>query len=229
MSGVLVVITDGRADYLAESIESIEQNVTGDISQRVIYDDSGDDNYRADLWRSYPDWDHVNAGPRQGFGGAIRAVWAYLRKHSTCRWVAHFEGDFTFPGPVNLDEMVELLDRQPRLAQVALLRQPWNDQERAAGGIIEQHPDDYQQVTDSQATWVEHRRFFTTNPTVYRRSLLTVGWPDGPNSEGMFTHKLLAVGTPETPGDEIRFAFWGGRDDPPRAHHIGTERAGTGY
>ena len=66
-----------------------------------------------------------------------------------------------------------------------------------------------------------HRRFFTTNPSVYRASLCERGWPQEPHSEGVFTHRLLA--------DGFDFAFWGGRFDPPAVTHIGAERTGRGY
>lgn len=230
MSGALLVITDGRLEYLVQSVASIEQNLTGDITERVMFDDSGDDDHRNQIYDMFPGWSHINNGPRQGFGGAIQSAWQYLRTCTTSRWVAHLEADFIYPEPVNLDQLVHVLDTQPHLAQVALLRQAWNDAEKAAGGIIQQHPDDYENLIGRDgARWVEHRRFFTTNPSVYRRSLLTVGWPDGPNSEGIFTHQLLSRGTPETPGDLIRFAFWGATTDPPKVHHIGVDRAGTGY
>jgi hypothetical protein len=118
--------------------------------------------------------------------------------------------------------MIRLLERHPELAQLALKRQAWNAEERAAGGIIECHPGDFLEVSDAEATWTEHRRFFTTNPSVYSSRLCELGWPQVEHSEGIFTHCLL-----EDP--ELRFAFWGGRFDPPQCQHIGEVRAGVGY
>jgi hypothetical protein len=118
--------------------------------------------------------------------------------------------------------MAAVLNEQRHLVQLVLRRQPWNAEERAAGGIVEQHPDDYQDATDGTNYWLEHRRFFSTNPSLYHRSLLTRSWPDGEHSEGMFTHDLLRDET-------LRFAFWGARDSGEWVTHIGRERVGTGY
>lgn len=221
----LLVITDGREDYLDECVRSAEANLLGSITERVMYDDTGDDDYRADLWTRYPQFSHINGGPRQGFGGAIRTAWAHLRERSEASFVFHVEQDFTFNHEVNLDGLAATLDANPHLVQLALRRQPWNNQERAAGGIVEQWPDAY---TD-RGGWLEHRLFFTTNPCLYRRSLCWTEWPEGGNSEGHYSRQLLDHGSPETSADDLRFGFWGGRDSGEAVHHIGHQRAGVGY
>lgn len=198
MTIALVAIRDGRDQVHAEAVASLEQHVDlSGFDQRITIDDH----------------DH-----QLGFAGAIQAAWQQV----DCDYVFHVELDFLFNERVDLDEMIDLLDRHPELAQVALKRQPWNPNEIAAGGIIEQHPDDYTERSDAYATWTEHRRFFTTNPSVYPRRIVRVGWPQVPESEGIFTHTLLR-------DPHLRFAFWGAKHDPPRVHHIGQVRAGVGY
>jgi hypothetical protein len=191
-----LLISDGRDEYLMQTLESATKMLP-EFDQHIHIDDR----------------EH-----QLGFGGAIRAGWEQVETD----YVFHLEQDFTFNVPVDLDGMVALLERQPHLAQVALKRQPWNREERRAGGIVELHPHDFTERTDGQATWTEHRRFFTTNPSVYPSELLTFGWPDGDQSEGMFTHRLLR-------DPQLRFAFWGGKFDPPTVHHIGDVRSGNGY
>jgi hypothetical protein len=225
----VLVVTDGREDYLSACVESASANLTGPITERVMYDDTGDPDYRRDLARRYPGWRHINAGPRQGFGGAIRAAWSYLAEHSRARWVFHLEQDFTFNRPVDLAAMARALHDHPHLVQLALRRQPWNDQERQAGGIVEQHPDAYTEVHAPYGSWLEHHLFFTTNPCLYRRTLCSVGWPEGGNSEGHFGFHLRQHGSPEAPGDLVRFGYWGTRDSGEAVNHIGHQRAGIGY
>lgn len=225
----LLVVTDGREDYLDACIASARDNLQGPITQRIMFDDTGDDEYRRHLAERYRGFRHLNAGPRQGFGGAIQAAWAYLAEHSECRWVFHLEQDFTFNRPVDLATMARALHDNPHLAQLALRRQPWNDHETAAGGVVEQHPDAYAEFHVAYGSWLEHRLFFTTNPSLYRRSLCTVRWPDGGNSEGHFTHQLLRDGTPEVDGERLRFGYWGTRDSGEAVAHIGHQRAGIGY
>lgn len=240
MSVCLLVMTDGRDDVLAETMASLAADLHGPITRRVLYDDTGFPAHAHALRRTYPAFEvlqHPNG--RQGFGGAIRAAWAHVGCFSE-RYVFHAEDDFTLNRSLDLTPLMAVLDACPHLAQLVLKRQPWNPDEEAAGGIIEQHPDDYTERTFEvgavtavlpdanlpdyarSAVWTEHRRYFSTNPSLYRRSLTFRGWPDVEHSEGHFSIDLFA-------DPDVRCAFWGGKADPPMVHHIGKERAGCGY
>lgn len=189
----------------------------------------GRDAYHERCWESavrmLPHFDHVvtieDRAHELGFAGAIAEGWRQALQ-TGADWVFHLEMDFTFNAQIDVGAMIALLEEQPHLVQVALKRQPVNAQELAAGGIVEQHPGDFSQRVHSGAIWTEHRRFFTTNPSVYSTRLCRHGWPQEPHSEGVFTHRLL-----EDP--DARFAFWGAKFDPPLVEHIGDVRAGTGY
>lgn len=225
----VLVITDGRSAYLAECVASLRKHLHGPIAEMWMYDDTGDAQYREALAQTYPEFVHINAGPRQGFAGAIHYAWEMLRLTSGADYVFHVEQDFRFNRDIDLAAMAGLLDDQPHLAQIALRRQPWNDAERAAGGIVEQHPASYADCTDGAREWLEHRLFYTTNPSLIRRSLVARGWPLVPRSEGEYSHYLLRTGTPEATPEQVRFAYWGRRDDAPWVEHIGHQRTGTGY
>jgi hypothetical protein len=200
----LLLIDDGREDYLDRTLEALGGRADAEV---IVRDD-----------------DHS-----LGFAGAIQQGWE-LVLDSGCRYVFHVETDFTFNEDPPVDRMVKVLEEYPYLAQIALKRQAWNDQEKAAGGIVECNPDDFEERGASfrsgeeflfAAEWTEHRRFFTTNPSVYPARLCLVGWPQEPHSEGVFTHRLLT-------DPLLRFAFWGGKFDPPLVEHQGA-RAGIGY
>lgn len=240
MTIALLVITDGRDEVLAQTMSSLAAALTGPITRSVLYDDTGNPHHRDYLEDTYPAFDVIqHPAGRQGFGGAIRAAWRHIGVGPE-RFVFHAEDDFVLNRPLDLRPLAAVLDACPHLAQMALRRQPWNAEEKAAGGIVEQHPDDYTERTletgavtavlpDAtipgylrSAVWLEHRRFFTTNPSLYRRSLVQRGWPDVEHSEGHFSIDLFA-------DPAVRCAFWGGRADPPMVHHIGTERVGVGY
>lgn len=200
MSGVcLLLIDDGRADYYERATLALAELAPAFDETVQVLDHSHD----------------------LGFAGAIAEGWARV-KQTGCEWVLHWESDFVPIEPVPMAKLVALLMRRPHLAQVSLLRQPWNERERAAGGIVAADPADFTDCHDGEASWVEHRRYFTTNPSVYSVSLCSLGWPEAPESEGRFTHRLLT-------DPSLRFAIWGARDDPPRVMHIGEQRAGHGY
>lgn len=220
----VVVMTDGRS-CIEDTIESLAL-LDGPVTRRLINDDSGDADHRAWLLDRFRPlgFELVPPAPvRQGFGGAIRHAWAYLNAETREPFMFITEDDFVLRRQVDLVAMALLLNRRKHLAQLVLRRQPWNADEVAAGGIIEQHPADFLQIVDEQhRQWVEHRRFFSTNPYLARRDLLEREWPEGTGSEGRFTHDLLR-------DPELRFAFWGHRGDEPWVEHIGTERVGVGY
>ena len=134
----------------------------------------------------------------------------------------HLEDDFTFNRDVHLEALANVLDWNPRVVQLALRRQPLGH-ETAAGGFLHHDPAAYEQLNHGTLAWIEHRRFFTTNPSLYRRQLLVDHeWPAGDQSEGAFTARLL-----EDP--ETRFGYWGSAGSGEWVHHIGDERKGHGY
>lgn len=222
MTVALLVMADGREDYLAQTLASASENLHGPVTERWYYSEQAGH-------LCPPDFVHIGAGPRRGFAGAITDAWRILTEQSTADWVFHLEQDFTFNRSVHLDQLVEVMQPRPYLVQMALRRQPWNDAERAAGGIVEQHPEAYADCRAGGHAWLEQRLFFTTNPSLYRRTLCSTGFHEPPHAEGMFTHRLLREGSPEAPGDQVRFGYWGARHWRPLVEHIGHVRAGHGY
>lgn len=219
----LLVITDGRRGCIAQTIPSALESLQGSITRKLIYDDSGDDGYHDWLTDTFPGFE-VFSHPvgRQGFGGAIRAAWAHL--HDVLEpLVFHLEDDFTFNRAVSLDDMAAVLQANPNLVQLALRRQPWNDIERDAGGVVESRADEYDERTDGVHDWLEHRLFFTTNPCLYRSEMMWKHpWPKGNNSEGRFSIDLCR-------SPKVRFGFWGARGSGEWVTHIGADRVGVGY
>lgn len=222
----LLVITDGRFDCLRRTLASARDHLDlRRFGQSIIVNDCPDPRFGHlvdDLTLFGPQHFDLHLRPtprRRGFAGAIRAGW---RAVSRADFVFHLEDDFEFRRDVDLDAMCGVLAAHPHLAQMALRRQPWNEAERAAGGVIEQHPEDYLDATDGTYHWLEHRRFFTTNPSLYPRWVVDRGWPQTEQSEGMFGISLFA-------DPQVACGFWGQRDDPPWVMHIGHERVGTGY
>lgn len=198
MTVAWLLIGDGRDAYHDASLGSLEENL--------------------------PDPDYVirvdDPEHRLGFAGAIQAGWDRVLQ-TDAEWVWHGELDFTLNRPVPLDDMIAVLQGNRHLTQLALLRQPWNRAEKLAGGIWQQHPDSYTRHGTWPRQWMEHARHWTTNPCLYPRWVAERGWPQVPQSEGMFGLKLFA----EDPAR--RAAYWGAGEE--WCTHVGQERAGTGY
>jgi hypothetical protein len=248
MSTALLVMTDGRKEILIETMFSFGMNVWNpDLSLVYVNNDSPDEEYHAWLEQSIPSMfpevpvlvAKVGTG-RSGFGGAIRNAWAGLnsmRQHFSFDWVFHLEDDFTFERKINLGILRGFLIHYPYLAQMALKRQPWGSDFQFANGFMEAYPEHYTEHDDDDDWWVETRRNWTTNPSIFRADLLAGGWPEDPFSEGKYGFVLKEGGLPWrdpgtgelVPGDEVQFGIWGRIDDPPLVYHIGTYRVGEGY
>lgn len=212
----LVVFTDGRLECLDRTLRSLTENLTGTITRWIVIDDSADWAVRSALQLGLDTWELHHAPKRRGFAGTIGYAWELLREMDDVDYVAHWEDDFVLTEPVNLDHLTAVLNREPILDQMALLRQPWNATEIAAGGVMETNPDAFTE----RDGWVEQSSFFTTNPSVYRWSLCHVGWPQCDQSEGIFTAERRTIGR--------RFGYWGTAGHE-YVEHIGSERVGTGY
>lgn len=237
---VLLFITDGRREYAEQTLESLRSSKDPTVfSHAVAVDDSCDPAYHAWLENQWPWTIHTPIQRhKRGFDGAIRAGWeAIASLGAGIDYVYHLEDDFVLLKHLPLPSMQWILATQPHVAQVALKRQPWNETEAAAGGIPQVNPEAW---TDRAApdvegcggpgwpAWCEQRLFFTTNPSLYRRSLIDRGWPTGEHSEGRFSVDLFEQ-DPTTV-----CAFMGRTTDPPWVHHIGganfvSHRTGTNY
>lgn len=223
MNVTLLVITDGRADCLRQTLAAFDMFVDQSlIGTRVLVDDSADPAYGQWIDEAYSFDLHLQATHRRGFAGAIAAGW---RAVANAEYVFHLEDDFVMARHIPVGDMVEVLIENPQLAQMALRRQPWNSEEKAAGGYVACHPDAYTDVYDltNDRAWLEHRMFFTTNPSVYPHRIVDRGWPLMNQSEGIFSLDLFRA-EPDTV-----CGIWGRRDDDPWVIHIGDQRIGQGY
>jgi len=227
---ILMMMTDGRGNYFKECLDSAISNLVDDEMFILVNDDSASvefANFLQELLKQ-TNLDYLitpTVSKKSGFGGAIANAWrTVIDLDLEDDFVFHLEEDFVFNRPVPVEDMRQILNTRSNVQQVALRRQPWNDIEASAGGIVESNPDDYTDIADdSGLEWLEHRRFFTTNPCLYRRSLCDRGWPVVDFSEGIFSHILFDE-------DPLNCsAFFGSRDSGEWVNHIGYDRTGHGY
>jgi GT2 family glycosyltransferase len=214
----LVVLTTGDRDTLAATLASADENLIGSIGRRVICVDGPDRRVEAvealDL-----DWTRWDTEQIKG-GGYPRAVAAGMEKAigSGQPWIFWLEDDFTFNEPVDLTEMQALIGRHD-LVQLSLMRQPWYEHELEAGSVVAARPEEFTQCDG----YIEHRAYWTTNPMLTRRRTLAEHrWPMGRNSELRFGQSVFA-------DPRATAGIFGSIEDEPRVHHIGLERAGSGY
>lgn len=225
MKVALLFITDGRRECAGQTLECLAEMV-GPLffEASIVVDDSCSEEYSSWLNTKWPWSRHLPIGKsKRGFDGAIAAGWEAVKSlDPSIEYVFHLEDDFVMVRHPRFRDMERILRLHPEIVQVALKRQPWNQAEIEAGGIVELDPDSFIQQEEDGLEWYEQRKFFTTNPSLYRRALVDLGWPRGKMSEGRFTRMVLN-------DPEARFAYLGQKFDEPWVLHIGNERTGTNY
>lgn len=216
----LMVMTDGRRDYIHQTINSAMSQLKGPITEFWMHDDSGDEGNRQWLKTNFPTFTQIGEGSRKGFGGAYSFAWKTLAIQSEASYIFGLEDDFTFNREVLLEDMVRILEENPNVYQMALRRQAWSSAEIQAGGVIELWPESFHQ----KEGWISHRLFFTTNPNLYRRSLIeTREYPNVKDSEGHFSQSII------TTDPDAQFGYWGLKTDDPWVTHTGIRRKGSIY
>lgn len=222
-SGGSIESWPARRGYLEQALASLVEHVRYEPTvARIVYNDWPDAvRSELELIATAHGFYVVGAGNR-GFTSAMRGLWRYLGSRS---WGYDYafvtEDDFVLERAVDVDAMIRVLAGQPHLLQMALLRDAFYQAERDAGGILGHPADEFEQRSDGAAAWLEHRRFFTLNPTLIRRSLVSAEWPTTRHSEAEFGRARFRA------SPAARSALWGRGETWVR--HLGEVRAGSGY
>ena len=217
MKRTLLIITDERPEYLARTVASAAKHLPP-FDRRLMMDDSGNPEFARYLDVTYPDFEIHHNEHNLGRAATMRKAWNLIAE-SDADFVFHLQNDFVFTGPVPLNDIQAVLERKPRLAQVALLRQPWNDAEKAAGSIYAKDGIDryFQRVApgrDGLVYFLEQTIRWTDNPSLFPADLCRrLPYPVDANVEGGFSDMVRAAG--------YVCGYWGTLTDPPRCEHIG--------
>lgn len=213
----LLVTTHGDAPHLDEALTTFDRWVTPapDLRMAVVDGESGvlpPIRPGGDAW-----WTRQHER-QEGFCATVASAWALAREAIVeCKldYVFWLENDFRFYRPVQVDLMAWAIGRFQHigLAQMSLLRQPVDPREIEAGGVLACIDDTVQHMG-----WIEHRSYFTTNPSLIPARVFDRDFPAGPECEGKMGARLRDEG--------LSFGVWGEGDE--WVEHLGT-RGGHGY
>ncbi len=225
MRYTLALLTHGDAPHLDRTLESFAAHVTPEPTTRVcLIDGPG----RAPAVEPLGPWLIEQHDRQQGFCASTRDLWSLAVRASVLEGNAHvmwLENDFRFDRPVDMRDLQMALG-VGHYAQVSLMRQPVNQHEVEAGGVLATIDSELLGTcrvtpTDGEPVdWVEHGAYFTTNPSLMSTEwMLRNPWPGATREcEGRFGLMLRERGH--------RFAVIG--DGTPWVTHLG-ERSGRGY
>lgn len=219
----LIVITHGAdetTNMLLDTLAWFEEMVTPRPAERILIEDGP---RKQDMeWRGSRFW----SDRPLGFCVSAARAWECAAAPGV-EWVYWLEHDFKHTRPVHLPDLAEALTLGGKVAQMSLMRQAVNPQEIRAGGVVEVEPDAFvpklvvsKRVERARLEWLEHGRYWTTNPSLFRREIAVENeWPSVKQEcEGHHTIRLREQG--------YSFGIWG--DGTPWVEHVG-ERSGFGY
>lgn len=209
-----------RREYLRRSLSSLMEHITGPIVQAVVYSD-WDANLRPQVAALAEEHGFYVAGDgHHGYTAGMARMWMYLRKRAVGEFVFLAEDDFVYEHDIDLAALIRVLDARPAVSQVALLRHPAYQSEVDKGGVLGWPPETFTPHALDDHRWLEHRNFWTANPSLFRRNLVDRPWPVGNSSERLFGNALFR-------DPKVTSAFWG--NGTPQIRHIGDVRAGASY
>lgn len=225
MDFTLAVLTHGRGSTLSEALRSFREHVEPAPAKVLVYSDGGfvrGHDLRTKIGGDAVVTHYRFAGAPAGFCAATAALWQWAVEDAAGDWVFWLEHDFIFRQPVDLAHLAKVLAARRRdLAQMQLMRNAVSEAEHAAGGLFELRRSDYT-ARDSghRRTWLEHRSYFTTNPSLMSRDFMQAHPFNGigPHCEGRYGLDLVAAG--------YSYGVWG--DGRPWVEHVGI-RSGFGY
>jgi hypothetical protein len=220
MSVLLTFLGNGRdlLDTIGPNLDHIE----GNVNYTLVFDDSGDSDYRGKLRSELADVADgiVHVGEEaMGFNAAMRTVLQSVSDFQPTHWL-HFEEDMLLTSEIVLEDWIEVVDTRG-LLQLATLRQSWWGNELEHGGVIPARIAAGGGPFDYRNGWVEHRDHWTLSPFLAPGWIAEHGWPRGQWSESQYGAMMLGL------YPERSVAYWGDGVTP-NVEHIGV-RTGHSY
>jgi len=218
----LFIVTDGRYELLEKTMKSLNEKVKYDFFEKLIFNDCIDNVFidKVHLLAGEYGFTVYNHLEKKGFAGVYNTAWETVSKEAD--FVFSCEDDFTFEEEINIPQMIMILEKDRNIVQVCLKRQAWNEQEKKAGGIIEQWPELYDEKHLGNISWTEHRLFYSTNPCLTPSWVIKIGWPLTQQSESLFSKVLFS-------NPNFKSSYLGKKFDAPKVIHHGFHRMGINY
>jgi hypothetical protein len=218
MKFCVIIINDGRNDYLAQSLKSFSENVIfpeGSEVTKILIDDwpeERDEQTIKKLCKKHKVDKVVFNETNLGVNETVRKVWSLIPEDVD--YVFHQENDFVYLEKVEIKTLMKVLDN-PIIVQCALVRQAWFDDEKHAGSLMKTRPERWRSANVSGTDIVIHRDHFTFNPSLYKKHWVQDVFPFG-------EYQLKDFYLRKNPG--LYFSYLGTKEDNHRILHIGEKK-----
>lgn len=220
----LIVVTHGRP-CLRETLEAFRARVNPQPREVYVIVDGG----QSDALDAMTPWNaipfYVERTEPRGFCCATARAWQMAAEPLGAgadgpTHVFWLEDDFVVEREIDLMPLAVVLEVE-ELAQMALYRDPYSDEERMVGGYLNRPDRKYWPQRTLGHDWYRHDHYWTTNPSLFRREFAARNtWPMGPECEGHFSLQLAELGL-------ARYGVWG--DGSRWVRHVASRDGGFGY
>jgi hypothetical protein len=218
MKFCVIIINDGRNDYLAETLKSFKENIIfpeGSTINKILIDDwplERDEATIKALCKKYK-IDKLVLNPENlGVNATVKKVWSLIP--SDVDYVWHQENDFTFLEKINISDLMTVLE-SPVIVQCAIVRQPWFNDEKESGSLMNTRPERWRSGNSSGIDIVMHKDHFTFNPSLYKRK-----WVQDITPFGEYDLRNHLINT----NGALWFSYLGTKEDKHRCFHIGERK-----
>lgn len=219
---VVAFLTCGREEYLDDTISSWESLSKIGEYARIIFDDSGNADYRSMLSKKYPQYKIVAISDRNlGLNHAYNFAFKYL-KQSGFECTLWIEDDQKLLRSLDLEDMLDVL-KSNNLLQLSTIRKPFFYNELGYKSVVDFLVNTGWPI-EQRNKFIMHSAMWANHPNIFMNSILEVEYPadlDTATSEMRFGKKLLSYFPRRT------FGFYGNIDDEPQSEHIGKNSMNT--
>lgn len=218
MKFCVIIINDGRNDYLEATLKSFKENVIfpeGSTVHKILIDDWPKERNEEELKKiakKYKVNKVILNEKNLGVNETVRKVWNQIPEDIDYIW--HQENDFVFLEKVDIEAFIKILEN-PIIVQCALVRQAWFEDEKECGTLMNTRPERWRVANVSGTDIILHKDHFTFNPSLYKRKWIVDLFPFG-------EYQLSAYYLTRNPA--LYFAYYGKKEDSHRVLHIGERK-----
>lgn len=219
----LFIVGNGRKRYLERTISSWEANLTDKPSAKIIFDDSGDSQYREYLTNRFGnDFEIVPVQETNaGQSTTINFIFNYL-KNLRIEYFLQIEEDWMLFRPIKISSIISVMQNNKQIVQMRIPRTVWHEASTHSldmeyGSLLRY----YCEVSeyDKKRNWYEFRTkkyFWSNNPSVFHISVCDQEYPsNGIASEYDFGVSLFDQ------DDGNTFGYWARNVYDAYVSHIG--------
>lgn len=190
MKVCLFILGNGRDGYLERTVDSWEQNLVGNVTNKIIFDDSGSADYR--------DWLNEKFGDRftivpvaEESVGQVRAVsfaFEYI-KGLDVDYILEIEEDWMLFRELNLNNIIKVMENNNNIIQMRIPRTVWYAEyhylDIVAGSLLRHHKNipetKSRYIGKNNKRWFSWRGqfyFWSHNPSLFKKSIVYENYLD---------------------------------------------------